>query len=139
MTGFGILKPESGQTLFLHQTGKDISADVVVACRVIGVMLKSIDEQVLVKNVDTHVGKNTSGSPGQFLWSCRLLFKTGNPVQFVDFEDPKLVRRFTRINESQQGHIRAAFNMKREQFSIVHVVNVIRGKNEDISRLRLQQ
>ena len=64
-----------------------------------------------------------------------FLFESGYAPVFVDFNHAKLFCRFVRGNLNRADcHIRAGINMLLQHFGVIHLVNVIAGKDKHVLR-----
>ena len=67
---------------------------------------------------------------------CGLFLEADDPPVRVGFDHAEAARRFLRRNlERGHGHIGSGIHMLLEHFLVVHLVDVVAGKNDDVARV----
>jgi len=91
------------------------------------VPLECFQEHFSSEDIDSHVGKHSPGLPWKGPGVKWFFFETGDALRGIHFKNSKLTRPVTGINDRRHCYVRVAFPVTLEQYSIIHVVNVVRG------------
>src|SRR5256714_120976 len=111
---------------------KDVLAKVVVRLGILGIGQQDGDHQLSVEDVDAHGGVAMPGMVRGLFWLRGLFLEADNAPVLVDFDDPKLPRRlFDRNLNGGDGDLRSGVKVLLKHLRVVHLVNMITGKDED--------
>ena len=106
----------------------DVLTKVLGGIRIRLVLCQIFAKQLGIEYVDTH------GSLGRF-WLLRLFFKLENTVIFIRIHDTEAAGFLQRDLKHGDRAVRLHFLVIIEHCGIVHLVNMVTGKDQDIVRI----
>ena len=103
---------------------------------VLGVRQERRNQELRIEHVDAHGGVDHVRMQVRALRRDGLFLEADDPPIRVGFDDAEAARRFLRRNFKRgHGHVGAGIHMLLEHFLVVHLVDVVAGKNDDVARV----
>ena len=112
--------------------GDDVFAKVVGTVFTDCIFKQKFKQRCCGKNIDTHRGEGEAGVTYDFGWMLRFFDKGGNAVFCIDIQNSKLVGFIHRNWNATNGKIGSSFDMEANHFAVVHFVDMVCCKNDDI-------
>src|SRR5271170_150995 len=110
----------------------DVFAEIVIRFGIFGVGDQDGNEQLGIEKIDAHGGVHFVRMNARALGFGGLFFEADDAPVFIGFDDAETAGSFLRRNfESGDGNVRTGFDVLLEHLLIIHLVDVVAGKNED--------
>ncbi len=114
----------------------DVLAEIVLGIGVFGVGDQDGHQELRVKEIDAHGSVHLVGVHARGLGMRGLFLESDNAPVFVRFDDTETARGLLGIHfEGRDGNIRAGFHVLLQHLLVIHFVDMVAGKNEDVVRL----
>ncbi len=118
-----------------NDSRKNIFSEIVMRFRILGISEQDRNQQLRIENVNSHRCVALARIVRRFFGLLRLLFEADDAPVFVHFDYAKLLCRFMGGNlDGANGHVRGGLQMLLQHLGVIHFVNVIAGKNENVFR-----
>ncbi len=135
----GIPERESIDLLLLHQARNDVMAEVVPRTGNLHVMAELTDQILGVEDVDAHVDQAVVGIAGNRLGVGGLFLEADHAPVVVDLEDAELVGALLRHHRGTQSQAACVLPVAGQQVAVVHLVDVVARKDQDMTRAPVLQ
>ena len=117
-----------------HQIGDDIFAEIVTGFRLIGVALKLLVKKCGVEDINSHTRQRARRVAGNVCGIAWLFGKFDYTLFVVNRHHAECAGIGDRHVQACNRHIRLQLHMLRDHLAVVHFVNMVAGKNQNIFR-----
>src|SRR5262249_37767316 len=120
-------------TAMLYDVGYDVFAEIVAGIRVARVPPQLIEKKLRVEHIDSHTGQRFVRFPWHCRRICRLLEKRPYDVVLVHVDNAESARFRSWHFQAANSDVRSLAYMLLQHDLVIHLVDVIAGKQHDVS------